>query len=314
MARNIQAHGVNGGRTKLSARQQKTLDALIKRAEVGLRPMAARVNSTPPTVSHYIEINGWYESWLDRRTKYESEQKEARRIARGEPNTLEARITKPSEYATEQAKSGDWVYQNVVEYVKKKPTTTYSEDRLATLLTRYKTAKDNGKRLSLYELGLNLLDKEKRSISAPSVGRILETLDIAPLYWKVTDRIKVSDDDQERIKRSLTLHLSIRDLAYFVQLPYGVVKSRCQAAKRPHYHSTIHRIISTKIMFRDASVVYKAADGGLGAENIASAHHIRKVAVEYLLEERSRIEPEIIKIFSAIYPTDEIKMPYLVKK
>ncbi|PIN90596.1 hypothetical protein COU57_03165 [Candidatus Pacearchaeota archaeon CG10_big_fil_rev_8_21_14_0_10_32_14] len=201
-----------------------------------------------------------------------------------------------------------------------KPSNSYSLDELTNIYLSYKDAEDSGKGKSLEEIG-----GETRFYPS-SVSKILGFAKKEPMYGSRFRKSPIDKNMKETIKRGINLPLSMNDIAYFLGLPFHVVRTNASRMelKRPEQNTFVkcfkfkeRRGIEYILTYRLASQIYEAEDIGFKTGEISELFNVTDEVVDYADKHKTEIEPVILESLRTLYPLrngDPDPKPYLVEK
>ncbi len=293
------------------------IDELIEKG-LTLEAICREVGLSRERVRQYINETGQYGSYKKKRAEFKDN------LGRGEKgrekidNFRRQFLSIVRARTEELAQKKDWATQRAVEYLhyyKRTDKRNYSFNTLYKIFSRYENAKEKGEKLSLKELGEGL------DIWHHSVGSILKEVGVEPMYGGRVKKIK-SGEKNEAVKRAINTDFSALDIAYFLGLPKWVPGNRYydsgmkREVKRPiATFSKIGKIGSSEFLsYRLASEIYEARDCGINRKDIVELVGKSGELVEYALEHRGEIEPQIVKGLRILYNDSGgrvVKKPYV---
>ena len=203
--------------------------------------------------------------------------------------------------------------QKAAEYLlSKRGKSSYSSQSLLALFNKYYSAKQRREKLSLTALGTVL------GIQHPgmSVARILDTVGLERLVRKNKGRVITPPDKKQALKIAFDLDMPAVDVAYFLGLRDYVVRTefrragKCCSDRLPlacFERGKIRRHLS----YRLASQIYEALDEGFSAKETAELTGVSKSVLEFAVKNRAEYEPKIVRTLRSLYPSKDIKTPYL---
>lgn len=271
---------------------------------------------TSKGIARYMKATQQFDSWKQRRyncRKRLKDEKEATWRAKQQfVNLLFFYIIKKAEeegLATEKA---------VQYYLKKRKYNYLNKNsinlkRLIGLFTDYYQARDEGRLLSLEELG------KPHDIFFTHVGVILAAVGEEPLYG-TRERHPTQQWKKEALQRSIDLPLTYTDIGYLLELPRYVVDQL-----RGHYGragKTIDRWVTwlgnfkdrELIFYRNASQLYEALDVGFSNEEARIYTGISKQGYDYLVKHRETIEATLVDAIRVLYKKPTHDKPYVTMK
>lgn len=215
----------------------------------------------------------------------------------------------------QKAKEQGWAYEKAVEYhLSRKQISTTGPAKavplasLITLFETYEEAQKNNQRMSLQDF------QNETGINWNTINIIFRKTQVEPMYGANPHNL-LSSENKERVKKAITLDLSISDLAYFSGIPYMQIYSLCLPKRQKK--SSLFCVGGTKeqrhLTYRLASQIYEAHDLDFEENDITNLFNTHIKITTYALEQRAIIEPKIIHALQTIYPEHNIDKPYLQK-
>jgi len=281
------------------------IDALIENG-ASLPEMSKITKITRQAVDYYIINSGQYEEWRRKREevlqapKLEAEQKT--QLYQSLVYILEARLS-------ELSKKESWAIQKASQYIQSQKFIRYRPEQLVGLFERRERAENSGELLSLKELG------EPFGMKYPSdVGRIFSEVGFEPMYGKRERYILTPKEKKEALKRSPALNMSSNDIGYFLEIPFYVVDNYFARRGVKHRSKIDRKEFGRYVLtYRLASQIYESQDAFFLTSNIPELLGTNRKIVDYAIENRHKIEPEIIQALRTLYASDNIHNPYKVK-
>jgi len=206
----------------------------------------------------------------------------------------------------------EWADDKTAKYILRYPQwNRYGNNTLEDLVglfREYKAAQERKEKLSLQEFS------ERSKWSPQVIGRIFARVDVDPMYRKV-DRHITPKHKKDAMRRAVILIMSSRDIGFFLGVPgrnvnqnwniWGLKKQRPKVKEYPFG--------KIDLQYRTASVVYEEVDMcdfGNSRGDVAEIFGIRESSVNYLLENRRRIETKIMSDLRVLYDDETIDKPY----
>jgi transcriptional regulator with XRE-family HTH domain len=305
-----------------------------------LEEIGAAGEVTRERARQYINATGQYDYWKEHRkrrkaekSKQESEQENNLHQARQDlTNVLISR-------AYQKTDEGGWKYRRkALDYYygglkgkerkyKSKDVTTPLE-KLCTLFETYEMAERLKVKLSLEELG------ERTGIWFPTIGRILKSKGLEPLYGARERSSPLSPEKVQAIERAYGSEFTSSDAAYFLGLSENhwvvachfseIRRSGAEKIKRKKYLFLAKQESfgtgmqkGDHLFYRTASQIYELDDLAqeekthFPDEEVAKLLEIRPECVEYARKQRWQIEYNLKRLLRVLYPERKGEKPYL---
>lgn len=197
--------------------------------------------------------------------------------------------------------------------------------KLLRLAKVYAEAEDRGERLSYQELG----DRSELGLPPPEVYRDLFKMGLKSMHWTKGCTTKVIPEQLEAIRNSYFTQFSAVDISYFLNLPSTVVQQHFTALKKIKGRRERTRIFlqtvpndgkgmqkSDHLNYHLASQVYELDDytqregTSFTIGELSEGIGIKPELVEYARLNRPKIEDNIKRLLTILYPGEEINKPY----
>ncbi|MBI2629229.1 hypothetical protein HYW74_04045 [Candidatus Pacearchaeota archaeon] len=203
-----------------------------------------------------------------------------------------------------------WAYRKALEYDfsrKFEVPNSIPLNKLITLFELYKSARDNGQKLSLEEIS------DITGINYKSLGIILKRVKEGPLNGSRNRRRNTSKNTKEQIRRSFNLGISAGDVGHFIGVPEYIVSQQwISMMGKGHKPHCIYG--NRQLTYHAASQVYQAVDLGFNEKEIHELLGINEKEIPHIIKRRQEIEPVIIKSLAVLYPNRKTDKPYLEDK
>ncbi len=212
------------------------------------------------------------------------------------------------------APTSPWVEVKVWQYRNLHPGNQgrqLPDEPLKKLFEAYAVALLEGKKLSVYELG------KKSGISVTQVGRILREAGLDRMYRNIEGKATTPQWKKEALLRGFELSpLSVRDIAYFLELPYFVVGyNLSQSGQKSVQREPLTKGVGkNRLYYRHASQIYEAQDLGFSPEETSELLNLPLKRVTYVQYHRHEFAPVLIKALQVMFPEEKINTPYRWKK
>ncbi len=299
----------------IKSKRRSNIDVLVQQG-LTLEEIGNNRDLSKERIRQYIVETGQHAEW--RKIREAKKVETSFKLKKGLLSDIRILIGKRLEHV---AKEQGWPYQKAVDYLNyhKHPNKTKIPfDSLVELLKRYEKAVKSGNKISRVELGKSL---DILAYSA-NVGRILKKIGLKPLYG-FRERHITPKEKKEAIRRGLELKMPSTDIAYFLGLSGPVVyqslkkygKKNCYPLqyiiKQFGKQRTNHHAFLT---YRLASQIYEAEDLRFNIDEITELLNTRKEIIDYAVENRQKIENQIVMELRILYKTGEINRPYITSK
>ena len=292
-------------------RQRPEIDELVDKG-LTLEEIGREVGINRERVRQYIDFSGQYEQYRENREKV----KEIQGRGKGIKKKIKEMISLLKYRAKQLVESESWPLQKAVECFNFRNQiynncTPFS--KLYDLFKTYETARNNGERLSLRELG------RKADIANTTTGRILESVGVEPFFGKKEQKIKKRREKMDATKRGLRTDFTCPDIAYFLGLPEHVPGIRYHNIKNHHKGKLIasfdnYRKERKVLTCRLVSQIYEAIDCGFTRGEIIELLDTNNKVIDYYLEHTKEIVHGIVKGLRILYNDKTITKPYVTKK
>ncbi len=258
--------------------------------------------------------------WLEKRKKIEeskkSEQKEKEEAHQKLVDTLAhytLSVASKSGFASQKAL--EYFFRN--NYVRKNWFSREKFEKMVRLFKAYDEARSKGERLSIYQLA------EISGLFFVRAGEILRKVGLKSMYHPYIPKKKknvrniLGEERRESIKRAFYTDMTIKDLSYFLGLPFWTIKYHFQLlGKRGDKTIWIFQAgfacsSEDRLDYRRASKIYEAIYAGFSSEEICEYAEVSDRARQYAIENRKGIEEKIVMTLREIFKDESIDKPYL---
>ncbi len=295
---------------KRNSRRFPERDALIAEG-LSCRRIALARGMTQAGAHKYIIKTGQQDFWKKRRQEvYDSIKNSlSERI-----DSLEVILSLIDSKATERAIQEGWPTQKALEYVNsRKHGSYYSFEDLVSLFSKYETAKNSGRKLSLDRL------REGTGIRVNvDVAQILKSVGLEPMFGSL-DRHPVSKEKKDAMKKSVQLKMHHADVSYFLGVPSYIVKNNLRLwglndgkkLENPCDIFTVPKQFKRDLTYRLASEALEARDIGLDKSQSCQLLDTSTELLDIVLENGDLLTNKIVNALRTLYPRREINKPYV---
>ncbi len=189
------------------------------------------------------------------------------------------------------------------------PSSTITLKQLLTLFEVYKSALDEGKRVSVYEFA-NI-----SGVQPSTISRIFKICGIKTLYHQI-ERHNPTPQQEEMIRQTFLLGLSSEDASYFSgnTISINVLQRRYKKMRKggpvpdPHFKrfgkGEGRPSWGYQLTLRRASQIFEAQDAGSSLEEIAELLDAPKAAIKYAERRRPSYSAKIIRALDTFFPNE----------
>ena len=282
--------------------------------EKGKKPVSSN------RIIQYLIGTEQYGIWKKRRGDYRKEQKEQKKIFDLTKNPQQELVDLLAAYLLKRAVDEGPAAEKAVRYHLRNRNhgninKAIGLKRLLGLFTDYYHAKEQGKLVSLEELG------KPYNIFYVSVGQIFKRADVEPLHGSL-DRHVIPRHKKEALDRAIDLLLAVSDIAYFLEIPHSFSKQFWHHRKKQGYHYTIFKLYRGGgkgpefTHYRHASKIYEALDAGFTEEEACEyagtkGRTLSQKAFAYVINHRNELETTIIQTLQVLYNKPNHNKPYV---
>ncbi len=266
-------------------------------------------------IRQYMICKGQYTEWKKRRAEHVTRQKHEKNEKKDQKN--ERRYAQQElldvirTYYVQRALQEDKPKGCVAEYyysVQRKET-NISLNRLEGFFEDYFAAQEGNVKKSLKELG------EKHSITLTTASHILSKVGLEPLYGSL-DRKVTPKYKKAALKRATALEMSTVDVAYFLNVEtYNAYNNMRIYGKAKRTSVILAQFVNGKdkeyLFYKHASQVYEAQECGFTPEETQQLVDISSKAYNFIMQNRTTIEPVIINALRTMYATPMHSLPYV---